>query len=80
MIPYGRQDINDADIAAVVDTLRSDFITQGPAIPLLCLPTLDHPKLEFSGLAHDDGLVASPGKCNALGTLYPIALCGLSSL
>ena len=33
MIPYGRQDINEADIAAVVETLRSDFITQGPAIP-----------------------------------------------
>lgn len=33
MIPYGRQDITDADIAAVVDVLKSDFITQGPAIP-----------------------------------------------
>ncbi len=34
MIPYGRQDISDADIAAVVDVLRSDFITQGPAVPV----------------------------------------------
>ena len=33
MIPYGRQDINDADIQAVVDVLRSDFLTQGPAVP-----------------------------------------------
>lgn len=33
MIPYGRQDISDADIQAVVDVLRSDFLTQGPAIP-----------------------------------------------
>ncbi len=32
MIPYGRQDISEADIAAVVATLTSDFITQGPAI------------------------------------------------
>lgn len=32
MIPYGRQDISDADIAAVVEVLKSDFITQGPAI------------------------------------------------
>lgn len=32
MIPYGRQDISEADIAAVVETLTSDFITQGPAI------------------------------------------------
>lgn len=32
-IPYGRQVISDADIAAVADVLRSDFLTQGPAIP-----------------------------------------------
>jgi UDP-4-amino-4,6-dideoxy-N-acetyl-beta-L-altrosamine transaminase len=32
MIPYGRQDISEDDIAAVVDILRSDFLTQGPAI------------------------------------------------
>jgi len=33
MIPYGRQDISDEDIAAVVAVLRSDFLTQGPAVP-----------------------------------------------
>ncbi len=33
MIPYGRQDISDDDIAAVVDVLRSDFLTQGPVVP-----------------------------------------------
>jgi len=33
MIPYGRQDITDEDIDAVVDALRSDFITQGPVVP-----------------------------------------------
>ena len=33
MVPYGRQDINQADIDAVVDVLRSDFLTQGPAVP-----------------------------------------------
>ncbi len=32
MIPYGRQDITEADLAAVRDVLQSDFITQGPAI------------------------------------------------
>ncbi|BDD06965.1 UDP-4-amino-4,6-dideoxy-N-acetyl-beta-L-altrosamine transaminase [Aureibacter tunicatorum] len=32
VIPYGRQDINDQDITAVVDTLKSDFLTQGPKI------------------------------------------------
>ena len=33
LFPYGRQDISDADIQAVVDVLRSDFLTQGPTIP-----------------------------------------------
>jgi UDP-4-amino-4,6-dideoxy-N-acetyl-beta-L-altrosamine transaminase len=33
MIPYGRQDITQADMEAVLDVLKSDFITQGPAIP-----------------------------------------------
>lgn len=32
MIPYGRQSIDEADIAAVVAVLRSDFLTQGPAV------------------------------------------------
>lgn len=32
MIPYGRQDITEADIEAVVEVLRSDFLTQGPAV------------------------------------------------
>jgi UDP-4-amino-4,6-dideoxy-N-acetyl-beta-L-altrosamine transaminase len=32
MIPYGRQWIDDADIQAVIDTLRSDWLTQGPAV------------------------------------------------
>lgn len=31
-ISYGRQYITDDDIQAVVDTLRSDFLTQGPKI------------------------------------------------
>lgn len=31
-IPYGRQEIDEADIKAVVETLRSDFLTQGPKI------------------------------------------------
>ncbi|SDX53965.1 UDP-4-amino-4,6-dideoxy-N-acetyl-beta-L-altrosamine transaminase [Roseicitreum antarcticum] len=33
MIPYGRQDISEDDIRAVEAVLRSDFLTQGPAIP-----------------------------------------------
>jgi UDP-4-amino-4,6-dideoxy-N-acetyl-beta-L-altrosamine transaminase len=33
MIPYSRQDINQADIDAVVEVLRSDFLTQGTVVP-----------------------------------------------
>ena len=33
IIPYGRHDINEADIQSVIDVLRSDFLTQGPAVP-----------------------------------------------
>lgn len=33
MIPYGRQDITEADIESVVSVLRSDFLTQGPHVP-----------------------------------------------
>ena len=32
-IPYGRQSISESDIKAVVDVLRSDFLTQGPVLP-----------------------------------------------
>lgn len=32
-IPYGRQQISQDDIDAVVEVLRSDFLTQGPAVP-----------------------------------------------
>ncbi|MDP9263468.1 MAG: UDP-4-amino-4,6-dideoxy-N-acetyl-beta-L-altrosamine transaminase [Acidobacteriota bacterium] len=31
-IPYGRQDISQADVDAVVEVLRSDWLTQGPAV------------------------------------------------
>ncbi|MFV0437383.1 MAG: UDP-4-amino-4,6-dideoxy-N-acetyl-beta-L-altrosamine transaminase [Desulfopila sp.] len=33
MIPYGRQDITPTDVAAVVEVLQSDFLTQGPVVP-----------------------------------------------
>ncbi len=33
MIPYGRQDISQQDIDAVVSSLTSDWLTQGPSVP-----------------------------------------------
>ena len=34
MIPYGKQDITEADINSVLKVLQSDFLTQGPQVPL----------------------------------------------
>src|SRR6266436_1882492 len=32
LLPYGRQSVDEADIQAVVDTLRSDWLTTGPKV------------------------------------------------
>lgn len=42
IIPYGRQDINQADIDAVVNVLQSDFLTQGPSVPAFEKAVADH--------------------------------------
>lgn len=46
-IPYGRQNISDEDIQAVVDVLRSDFLTQGPAVP-----AFERVVAEYCGAGH----------------------------
>jgi UDP-4-amino-4,6-dideoxy-N-acetyl-beta-L-altrosamine transaminase len=33
LLPYGRQSLSEADLQAVMDVLRSDFLTQGPVTP-----------------------------------------------
>ena len=33
MIPYGKQNINQDDIEAVLKVFESDYITQGPIVP-----------------------------------------------
>jgi len=47
MIPYGRQDITQADIDAVVAVLQSDFLTQGP-----CVPAFETAVAKHVGAAH----------------------------
>ncbi len=42
MIPYGRQDIQQDDIDAVVSVLKSDFLTQGPQVPLFEAKLAEH--------------------------------------
>lgn len=41
MIPYGRQDIIQRDIDAVTGVLKSDFLTQGPKVPLFEKAVMD---------------------------------------
>ena len=47
LIPYGRQDISSCDIDAVVNTLKSDFLTQGPQVPLF-----EEEMAAYCGAAH----------------------------
>jgi len=34
VILYGKQDINQTDLESVINILQSDFLTQGPQVPL----------------------------------------------
>lgn len=59
MIPYGRQSIDAADIAAVTQVLKSDFLTQGPAVP----------KFE-EGIAEMCGAAHAVAAANATASLH----------
>lgn len=48
MIPYGRQEINQSDIDSVVDVLQSDFLTQGPQVPLFEKSVSDYCNVQFA--------------------------------
>jgi UDP-4-amino-4,6-dideoxy-N-acetyl-beta-L-altrosamine transaminase len=66
VIPYGRQSISEADIEAVGEVLRSDFLTQGPVVPafeeaLAALCGADH------GVAMNSATSALHLACVALG-------------
>jgi dTDP-4-amino-4,6-dideoxygalactose transaminase len=47
MIPYGRQEVTDDDVQAVVEVLRSDFLTQGRVVP-----AFEKALAEYGGAAH----------------------------
>jgi len=66
MIPYGRQDISDDDIQAVVDVLRSDFLTQGPVVPNFERAVADYCGAQFS-VAVNSATSALHIACLALG-------------
>ncbi|HZL30513.1 MAG TPA: UDP-4-amino-4,6-dideoxy-N-acetyl-beta-L-altrosamine transaminase [Pseudolabrys sp.] len=66
MIPYGRQQVTQADIDAVVAVLRSDFLTQGPLVP-----RFESRLAAYCGVAHalavNSGTSALHIACLALG-------------
>lgn len=66
MIPYGRQDINQADIDAVVGVLKSDFLTQGPMVPRFEQSVAQHVGVQHA-LAVNSATSALHIACMALG-------------
>ena len=66
MIPYGRQDISQADIDAVVAVLQSDFLTQGPQVPLFEQTVAKHVGAKHA-LAVNSATSALHIACLALG-------------
>lgn len=66
MIPYGMQEISDEDIAAVVAVLKSQFLTQGPAVPAFEAALAAYAGAKF-GVAVNSATSALHIACLALG-------------
>lgn len=66
MIPYGRQHINQDDIDAVVASLQSDFLTQGPQIPAFEKAFADYIGVKYA-VAVSNGTAALHLSALALG-------------
>ncbi|MAO41292.1 MAG: UDP-4-amino-4,6-dideoxy-N-acetyl-beta-L-altrosamine transaminase [Pseudohongiella sp.] len=66
MIPYGRQDISQADIDAVLEVLQSDFLTQGPKVPEFEVKVANHVGAKHA-LAVNSATSALHIACLALG-------------
>ena len=66
MIPYGRQTIDEDDIAAVVAVLRGDFLTQGPAVERFEAAIAERVHAKHA-VAYANGTAALHGACHAAG-------------
>lgn len=66
MIPYGRQEISLSDIDAVVEVMRSDFLTQGPMVPRFEQIVAHHVGAEYA-VAANSATSALHIACLALG-------------
>jgi UDP-4-amino-4,6-dideoxy-N-acetyl-beta-L-altrosamine transaminase len=65
-IPYGRQSIDEDDIAAVADVLRGDWLTQGPAVAAFEQSVADVCDVPFA-VAFSSGTAALHGAAFAAG-------------
>lgn len=65
MIPYGKQDIDKSDIKSVIDILKSDFLTQGPQVPLFEKTVSDYCGSKF-GIAANSATSALHIACLSL--------------
>jgi UDP-4-amino-4,6-dideoxy-N-acetyl-beta-L-altrosamine transaminase len=65
-LPYGHQVISEKDIAAVVTTLKSDWLTQGPAIQAFEKAVADYTKVKYA-VAYSSGTAALHGAYFACG-------------
>ncbi|HEX3030984.1 MAG TPA: UDP-4-amino-4,6-dideoxy-N-acetyl-beta-L-altrosamine transaminase [Bacillota bacterium] len=66
LLPYGHQWIDEQDIAAVVEALKSDFLTQGPQIARFEQKVADYAGVRY-GVAFANGTAALHGACFAAG-------------
>jgi len=66
MIPYGRQSISEEDIQAVVNVLRSDYLTQGSVVPQFEQAVADYVGANYA-VAVNSGTSALHLACLALG-------------
>ena len=65
-IPYGRQSIDDADIEAVVQVLKSDYLTTGPAVAAFEKKVADYVGAKYA-VAVSNGTAALHVACLAAG-------------
>ncbi len=65
-IPYGRQSIDEDDIQAVVEVLRSDFLTTGPVVGEFEKAVAEHTGAKYA-VAVSNGTAALHAACYAAG-------------
>lgn len=66
LLSYGRQTIDEEDIAAVADTLRSDYLTQGPRIKRFEDDVAQYVGARYA-VAFSNGTAALHAACHAVG-------------